>query len=62
MSPRRKKKEPESKARINLVVDQDLRDWMFEYAKRRRTKVSRLIADYFITLKEREDAGYIEQI
>ncbi len=56
------------KSRLNLKIDQDLKDWAREYAKRRGTDVTKLITEYFICLREQErqeelrNADYIKQI
>lgn len=53
------------KARLNLKIDSDLKDWAMEYAKRRGTDVTKLITEYFIYLREqeqRQEAEYVEQI
>jgi hypothetical protein len=53
------------KARLNLKIDKELKRWVMEYAKKRGTDVTKLITEYFIFLREREqrqDVEYIEQI
>lgn len=42
------------KKRMNLVVEKDLADWVFDYADRGNTSVTQLITDYFMELKRRE--------
>lgn len=53
------------KSRLNLKIDQDLKNWAMDYAKRSGTDVTKLITEYFIYLREqeqRQDAEYVEQI
>lgn len=53
------------KARLNLKIDEDLKDWIMEYAKRNGTDVTKLITEYFIFLRRQEEAQaneYVEQI
>jgi len=53
------------KSRLNLKIDQDLKAWAMDYAKRRGTDVTKLITEYFIVLREqeqRQDVEFVEQI
>jgi hypothetical protein len=56
------------KSRLNLKINQDLKDWARGYAKKRGTDVTKLITEYFIFLREQElqeelrNTDYIEQI
>jgi hypothetical protein len=42
------------KARLNLKLDNDLKDWAMEYASSRGTTVTRLICDFFCDLRKEE--------
>jgi len=53
------------KARLNLKIDRDLKDWAMDYARRRRKTVTVLITDYFSYLREQEermDRELVDQI
>lgn len=55
------------KSRLNLKIDQELKNWAMEYAKKRGTDVTKLITEYFIFLREQEtrhslNDDYVEQI
>lgn len=53
------------KARLNLKLDKELKDWAMRYAKQRGTDVTKLITEYFIYLRQRErqqESEYVEQI
>lgn len=52
------------KARLNLKIEEDLKDWVMDYAKRNGTDVTKLITEYFIYLRRREESAdeYAEQI
>lgn len=47
-----KSKSVNIKARLNLKLDQGLKDWIMQYAERRGTTVSNLIRDHFVELYE----------
>lgn len=57
-----KKVIPESRARLNIILDKDLKDWAHEYARRQHTTVTSLITDHFVELREREGGIGVEQI
>ena len=40
------------KARLNLKLDQDMKEWVMLYANRHGTTVSNLIRDYFVQLRK----------
>lgn len=42
------------KARLNLKLDRELKDWVMAYADRKGTTVSNLIRNYFVCLYEAE--------
>lgn len=53
------------KARLNLKIDSDLKDWAVEYAGKMGMTVTDLIVNYFRFLREesmREDKDLVEQI
>jgi len=53
------------KARLNLKIDSDLKDWAVEYANKMGMTVTDLIVTYFRFLREesmREDQDLVEQI
>jgi len=43
------------KARLNLKIDADLKDWAKVYAKRRGRDITTLICDYLRFLKKKEE-------
>lgn len=43
------------KARLNLKLDSELKDWVMQYAERKGTTVSTLIRNYFVHLYETEE-------
>jgi hypothetical protein len=53
------------KARLNLKIDGDLKEWVMSYAKRSGTDVTKLITEYFIYLRKQEEnqnVDFVEQI
>lgn len=53
------------KARLNLKIDQGLKDWAMDYARRRGVTVTDLITNYFAYLREqerREDQEMVPQV
>lgn len=53
---------PEGKDRLNLQIDDELKRWAQDYAKRNHTSLTQLITDYFVELRKREDGEGVEQI
>ena len=43
-----------TKARLDMKIDSDLKDWVQDYAKRTNTTVSRRVRDYFLHLRHLE--------
>lgn len=43
------------KARLNLKLDEDLKDWVQDFAERNNTSVSALVRDYFLMLRRQEE-------
>jgi hypothetical protein len=51
------------KARLNLKIDPELKDWAKEYARRHGTDVTKLITEYFLYLRRQEaEQEYVDQI
>jgi len=53
------------KARLNLKIEGDLKEWVMDYAKRCNTDVTKLITEYFIFLRKQEqqqESEYVDQI
>lgn len=52
------------KARLNLKLDRDMKDWVMLYANRHGTTVSNLIRDYFVQLRKDAESRteIVEQI
>lgn len=44
-----------TKARLDMKIDADLKDWIQDYARRTNTTVSRLVRDYFLHLQYLEE-------
>jgi hypothetical protein len=44
-----------TKARLDMKIDRDLKEWVQDYAKRINTSVSRLVRDYFLHLQHLEE-------
>jgi hypothetical protein len=64
---RRKKKShrrgrPAYDARLNVVIDPELKEWVREYAVRKHTSITALIVGHFIELREIDEGGNVEQI
>jgi hypothetical protein len=50
------------KTRLNLLIDDDLKQWAMDYAKRNNTTVTSMITDHFRHLRQLEDAEQHEDI
>jgi uncharacterized protein (DUF1778 family) len=52
------------RSRLNLKIDEDLKDWIMEYARSKKTTVTSLICAYFAELRvlEQKEAEEVEQI
>ena len=44
------------KARLNLKIESDLKEWAMSYAKRNNTDVTSMITDHFRHLRQLEEA------
>lgn len=53
---------PDGKDRLNLQIDEDLKEWAKDYAKRHHTTLTQLIADHFVSLRDKELGEGVEQI
>jgi predicted HicB family RNase H-like nuclease len=61
---RRKERTSQSsdKARLNLLIDPELKEWAHAYAKRNHTSLSALITHHLVTLKWKEAKPDVQQI
>jgi len=65
---RRKKKNgyrrgrPAYDARLNVVIDPELKAWIRDYAVRKHTSITAIIVNHFIELREIDEEGDVEQI
>lgn len=50
------------KARLNLKIDIDLKEWAMDYARRNNTDVTRMITDHFRNLREIEQSELHEDV
>lgn len=50
------------KTRLNLMIDEDLKKWAMEYAKRNNTTVTSMITDHFRHLRRLEESEQHEDI
>lgn len=53
---------PEGKDRLNLQIDEELKKWAQEYARRHHTSLTQMITDHFVDLRKQEDGEGVEQI
>jgi hypothetical protein len=51
----------EETGRVHATIPPDLKAWAQEYAKRKRTNISRMIAEHFEALRRKEASAYIEE-
>jgi hypothetical protein len=42
------------RSRLNLKIDNDLKDWAMAYARRKKTTVTSIICAYFADLRDEE--------
>lgn len=52
----------QDKARLNLLIDPELKEWAHEYAARYHTSLSALITHHLVHLREREAKPDVQQI
>lgn len=57
-----KRVRPPDKARLNLLIDPELKDWAHGYAARYHTSLSALITHHLIVLREKEAKPDVQQI
>jgi hypothetical protein len=71
MARKRKKKKAVSKrstadengkARLNLMIDAELKDWAHDFASRRGKSLSGMVVEYFIDLRQEDEAPDVPQI
>jgi hypothetical protein len=53
---------PAKDARLNILISPELKAWMHEYAIEQHTTVTALITRYFLSLRESDEGGHVEQI
>lgn len=56
---------PRIKVRLNLKIEDGLKEWAMKYAQKRGTTVTKLITDYLGYLRkqeQREDVECVEQV
>lgn len=58
MSPR--KGRGRTKARLNLKIDPQLKDWAKLYAEQRGTDITKLICEYLLALKAHDESQHAE--
>ena len=57
-----KKVRPPDKARLNLLIDPELKEWAHDYANRYHTSLSAIITHHLIVLREKETKPDVQQI
>jgi hypothetical protein len=50
------------KARLNLMIDADLKDWAHDYGRRKGKSLSAMVVGYFVELREEDEAPDVPQI
>lgn len=50
------------KGRLNFVLDEELKEWAHNYARRNHTSLTALITSYLVRLREKENVPNVEQI
>jgi predicted nuclease of restriction endonuclease-like RecB superfamily len=53
---------PDGKDRLNLQIDEDLKKWAQEYARRHHTSLTQIIIDHLVVLRKQEDGEGVDQI
>jgi hypothetical protein len=56
------KKKSQGPARLNLLIDPELKEWVHDYARRMNTTVTSIVIAYFVSLREKEKDIGVEQI
>ena len=67
MARRKKKKagvrvRSTKEARLNILLDPDLKDWIRHYANMKHTSITAIVVRHFVNLQEQEEAGDVKQI
>ncbi len=57
-----KRAKPQDKARLNLLIDPELKEWAHGYATRYHTSLSAIITHHLVTLREKEAKPDVQQI
>lgn len=50
------------KARLNLMIDAELKDWAHGYAARKGKSLSGMVVEYFVELRVEDEAPDVPQI
>jgi len=50
------------KSRLNLMIDEELKEWAFDYADRQGTTVTQLITAHFLFLQHHDSTDDAEQL
>jgi hypothetical protein len=53
---------PDGKDRLNLQINEELKEWAKSYARRHHTTLTQLIADHFVSLRKKEEGEGVDQI
>jgi hypothetical protein len=61
-APKAKKDKSLDKARLNLLIDPELKKWAHDYASRHHTSISALITHHLVVLKWKEEKPDVQQI
>ena len=62
MPSRNRNKEDTKSARLNLLINPDLKEWAHGYARKREKSLSALVTEHLIELREKEQRLDVEQI
>lgn len=53
---------PQGKARLNLLLDADLKTWVHEYARKNHTTVTAIVVEHFLRLQREAYGTGVKQI
>lgn len=53
---------PQGKARLNLLLDADLKAWVHEHARKNHTTVTAIVVEHFLALKRESYGTGVKQI
>lgn len=62
MKKKVKKKGSPNKGRLNIILDDALKLWVHNYARKNHTTVTNVIIEHFVSLRDRERGIDVEQI